>query len=265
MTAYYNDINKHRAAWLGNLSTGGAIAPGVVTTKDVWDIEPQELIGYEQAHFFAGIGAWSHALRLAGWADSQRVWTGSCPCQPFSESGKGKGFADERHLWPAWFYLIEAHRPPVIFGEQVASPAGIEWLDLVQGDMEACDYTFWAVVLAAGGAGAPHQRERIFWVAYSDHYLGWPAKPSRNVRNRAHAGWAQGAGDAAPCGQPVLPQPWADCEWLYFTDGRRRAVERGAFPLVDGSAANMAAASAYGDAIVAPLAAQFIRTFMELC
>jgi hypothetical protein len=54
---------------------------------------------------------WSYALRLAGWPDDRPVWTGSCPCGPFSVAGKKLGFADPRHLWPEWFRLIGECRP----------------------------------------------------------------------------------------------------------------------------------------------------------
>ena len=50
------------------------------------------------------------ALRLAGWPDDRPVWTGSCPCQPFSAAGEGKAADDERHLWPDWFPLIAERR-----------------------------------------------------------------------------------------------------------------------------------------------------------
>ena len=145
--------------------TPGHIAPGTVSAKSILDLEGRELAGFRQAHFFAGIGVWSAALRAAGWPDSRRVWTGSCPCQPFSAAGKGAGFADERHLWPAWFWLIEQHRPDVIFGEQVEGPAGRAWLDLVFADLEGVGYACGAVVFPAAGVGAPHLRHRLYWVA----------------------------------------------------------------------------------------------------
>ena len=121
--------------------------------------------GYTQCHFFAGIGIWSYALRLAGWPDDREVWTGSCPCQPFSAAGKGEAFDDERHLWPEFFRLIEARRPVVCFGEQVASIDGLAWLDLVQSDLDHAGYTCGAVDLCAAGFGAPHRRQRLYWVA----------------------------------------------------------------------------------------------------
>jgi DNA (cytosine-5)-methyltransferase 1 len=136
VTAYYNEFDSYDAEWLRNLIKAGAIAPGDVDERDIKDVMPGELMGYTQCHFFAGIGGWPRALRLAGWPDDRPVWTGSCPCQSFSAAGRGKGFADERHLWPYWFHLIRVCRPSTIFGEQVASKLALSWLDLVQDDLE---------------------------------------------------------------------------------------------------------------------------------
>jgi DNA (cytosine-5)-methyltransferase 1 len=165
MTAYYNEIDPYAAQWLRNLIAAGHIAQGEVDERSIEDIKPDDLMGYTQCHFFAGIGVWSHALRLAGWPDDRPVWTGSCPCQPFSSAGKGAGFADERHLWPAFFHLISQCRPPVVFGEQVASKDGLAWLDLVQADLEGAGYASGAADLCAAGIGAPHIRQRLYWVA----------------------------------------------------------------------------------------------------
>jgi DNA (cytosine-5)-methyltransferase 1 len=165
MVAYYNEIDPYAAAWLRNLIAADLIAPGDVDERSVVDVRPDELRGYRQCHFFAGIGVWSYALRLAGWPDDREVWTGSCPCQPFSAAGKRAGFADERHLWPAWAALIAERRPGAIFGEQVAGRDGFTWLDAVRADLETCAYAVGAVVLPAASVGAPHGRHRIFFVA----------------------------------------------------------------------------------------------------
>ena len=165
--SYYNENDPKAAAWLRELIKGGHIAAGDVDERSIEDVAPSDLLGYTQCHFFAGIGGWSYALRLDGWSDERPVWTGSCPCQPFSQAGKGKGTADERHLWPAWFYLVEQLKPPKIFGEQVASPAGLAWLDLVSTDLEGADYAVGTADLCAAGVGAPHIRQRLFWVAES--------------------------------------------------------------------------------------------------
>ncbi|EEX0000016.1 DNA cytosine methyltransferase [Salmonella enterica] len=163
--AYYNEIDPFAAQWLRNLISGGHIAPGEVDERSIEDVTPDELRGFTQCHFFAGIGVWSHSLRLAGWPDDKPVWTGSCPCQPFSAAGKGDGFADERHLWPAFFHLISECRPQHVFGEQVASGNANTSFDLVQADMEGMDYAFGIVPFTSAGIGAPHIRERAYWVA----------------------------------------------------------------------------------------------------
>lgn len=165
--AYYNEIDPFAAQWLRNLIAGGHIAPGEVDERSIEDVTPDDLRGFTQCHFFAGIGVWSHSLRLAGWPDDKPVWTGSCPCQPFSAAGKGDGFADERHLWPHFFHLISERRPQHVFGEQVASGNANTWFDLVQADLEGMEYAFGLVPFAAAGVGAPHIRERAYWVAHA--------------------------------------------------------------------------------------------------
>ena len=165
MTAYYNEIDPFTAQWLRNLIGDGHIAPGEVDERSIDDVQPSDLHGFTQCHFFAGIGVWSYALRSAGWPDTQPVWTGSCPCQPFSVAGRRLGTADKRHLWPTWFRLIRECRPEQLFGEQVAGPAALAWFDAVSADLEDTGYAVGAADLCAAGVGAPHIRQRLYWTA----------------------------------------------------------------------------------------------------
>jgi len=193
MTAYYNEIDPHAAQWLRNLIAEGLIAPGDVDERSIEDVRPDELAGYTQCHFFAGIGGWSYALRLAGWPDDRPVWTGSCPCQPFSAAGKGRGVDDERHLWPAFRWLIDQCRPPAVFGEQVASRLGRDWLAGVRADLEALGYGVGAADLCAAGVGAPHIRQRLWWVADSNgRQRDGLTAGERREHDGAQAGWQQG-------------------------------------------------------------------------
>ncbi|HHA1199889.1 TPA: DNA cytosine methyltransferase, partial [Enterobacter kobei] len=238
---------------------------------------PDDLRGFTQCHFFAGIGVWSHSLRLAGWPDDKPVWTGSCPCQPFSAAGKGDGFADERHLWPHFFHLISERRPQHVFGEQVASGNANTWFDLVQADLEGMGYAFGLVPFTSASIGAPHIRERAYWVAESiseqrqkllpglekgnSEEGGWPpAKPSglcsaggmgdTNLTrleglggNDSAAGWKGETGSATPPGVHMRALEvngfWRDADWLFCRDGKWRPVEPGTFPLVNGAAARL--------------------------
>ena len=162
---YYNEFDPQAAQWLRNLIAAGLIPAGDVDERSIEDVIPNELRGYTQCHFFAGIAGWSLALDLAGWPRDRPVWTGSCPCQPFSAAGKGDGFKDERHLWPAFQHLIAQCRPSIVFGEQVASKATDAWVDLVHADLENMGYAFGCIPFSAASIGAPHIRDRNYWVA----------------------------------------------------------------------------------------------------
>jgi hypothetical protein len=167
MRAYYNEIDGYAAQWLRNLIEQDLIADGDVDTRSIVDVTPNDVKGYTQCHFFAGLGGWSGALRRSGiWPDHRPVWTGSCPCQPFSVAGKQGGFADERHLWSHFRYLIAQCRPATVLGEQVAAAA--DWVRLVRGDLEAMDYAVGIVPVEAASAGAYHLRDRLWFVAHDE-------------------------------------------------------------------------------------------------
>ncbi|RRO03825.1 DNA cytosine methyltransferase [Pectobacterium aquaticum] len=300
ISAYYNEIDPFAAQWLRNLIAGGHIAPGDVDERSIEDVAPDELRNYTQCHFFAGIGVWSYALRRAGWPDDKPVWTGSCPCQPFSAAGKGDGFADERHLWPAFFHLIEQCKPPIVFGEQVASKAIDAWIDLVQADLEALGYAFASTPFPSAGVGAPHLRDRNFWVANSSVQRlqrgfrcgaattkGEPCGHCSECGNsmslgdaevvplRAHDGQQRQSGEKQGAARghgfsrnqsvaSAVNGIWRDADWLLCRDGKWRPVEPGSFPLADGVTNRVGRLRAYGNAINAEAAKTFIETFSEL-
>ncbi len=165
MANYYNEFDPYAADWLRSLIANGQIPAGDIDERSIKEVQPDDLRGYTQCHFFAGIGGWSYALRLAGWSEDRPVWSGSPPCQPFSSAGKRKGKQDDRHLWPEFYRLIRECRPPVVFGEQVSSKDGLAWFDDVQADMQMAGYACAAQDICGASIGAPHIRQRLWIVA----------------------------------------------------------------------------------------------------
>lgn len=296
MPSYYNEIDPYAAQWLRNLIKADLISPGDVDERSIEQVSASDLAGYHQCHFFAGIGVWSHALRQAGWSDRRQVWTGSCPCQPFSVAGRRGGATDARHLWPAWFKLIKQCNPSAIFGEQVASGDGLTWLDFVQADLEGEDYSVGAADLCASGVGAPHIRQRLYFVAESvgkrrdrEHALlrqGNAREGATAVPEVAGSGSASVLGDAGRAGSQVGSEPddgrrtlrierpaaaqagvvsgaWADADLIWCRDGKYRPVGSGSFPMVNGASSRVGRLRAYGNAIVAPVAVEMIRAYMS--
>ena len=151
----------------------GAIPYGTIDDRSIEDVRSDDVMGHRQCHFFAGIGGWAEALRLAGIPKEAPLWTGSCPCQPLSSAGEQKGHEDERHLWPSFFGLIAQCRPAICFGEQVGGRMGQEWLAAVRADLEGIGYAVGAADLPATGVGAWHERRRLYWFALDSSSKGW--------------------------------------------------------------------------------------------
>ena len=215
---WLNENNPYAAQWLRNLIAKGHLPDGKVDARSILDLRPSDA-GARQCHFFAGIGGWPLALDLAGWPRDREVWTASLPCQPLSLAGKREGAEDDRHLWPVFYRFVRERRPAVIFGEQVASKDGREWLAAVRADLEAIGYAVGAACLPACSVGAPHRRYRLFWVAHRcdegrEGRLSGRANPVRQAvdRHARHGGAAGGLGDA-------------DSERRRSSDGPREAGE----------------------------------------
>ena len=282
---YYNEIDAKAAAWTRELMKKGLITEGEVDERSIEDVLPADVAGFDRCHFFSGIAGWDYALNQAGYQQWDRiVWTGSCPCQSFSQAGQRKGFTDERHLWSAWFWLIQQCRPDVIFGEQVAGKDGRAWLDLVQSDLEAESYAVGAVGLCAAGFGAPHIRERFFFVADTDSQrcrgirdmqgLGTGFSDSGELGDTDGKGLqGRGLSETNPgrdgsnkqrVGTPGFVNGfWKDAEWIYCRDGKYRPTKSSIFPLASGVPARVGRLRGYGNAINTQVAIEFIRAYME--
>jgi DNA (cytosine-5)-methyltransferase 1 len=266
---YYNEIEPYPAEWLRNLIRDGLIPPGDVDERDIREIKGSDLKGYTQCHFFAGLGGWAYALELAGWPATEPVWTGSCPCQPFSVSGKRLGSQDERHLWPDFRNLIEVCRPATVFGEQVASADGRVWLSGVRADLEELGYGVGAADMCAAGIGAPHIRQRLWWVADGSgggrggkHRRGPGREPPDGMGDTIRPGSQGRSGDSGEYADQRTP--WATGESIPCLDGKSRRIEPGILPLAHGVPARVGKIRAYGNAIVPQVAAEFIAAFMEI-
>lgn len=160
----YTDMDPFCCSWLEELIKAGCLPKGDVLCADMTEINPESVRKYAQRHWCCGIGGWPYALKLAGWPEDRPIDTASLPCQPFSVAGKQKGFADERHLWPSFRRTVSILRPATLVGEQVPQAVQLGWLDGVFDDLEELGYACGAVVLPACSLGAPHIRQRLFWV-----------------------------------------------------------------------------------------------------
>ena len=95
---------------------------------------------------------------------------GGFPCQPFSQAGKRKGRSDERNLWPEIRRILGKMHPRWFVGENVPGLLSVDAGRVFGGiiaDLDALGYDVAWAVYGAHEIGAPHRRDRLFFVAYS--------------------------------------------------------------------------------------------------
>ncbi len=288
--------------------TSGGVAPipsGWVDTRSITELQPEDIPDSGQCHFFAGIGGWGLAFRLAGIPDDAHAWSASLPCQPFSIAGQRRGIEDDRHLFPVFYELVRVKRPPIILGEQVASADGLEWLAGVHTAMENAGYLFASADLSAASVGAPHVRQRLYWGAWlpdsnlprltdrqsqprTEHLdnfhapNGLPDSGDLGLRSRgSHRGerciqenlnrsdaesYTEWDGWEFRTGQDGRPDGDAwGNHFQAWADGTTRRTEPGLLPLAHGFPERVGLIRGFGNAIVPQVAKVFIEEFWDAC
>ena len=276
---YYNDNDQYACLVLQNLQDLGLIPRGKIDDRDIQKVEAADLDKFSQCHFFGGIAGWSEALQIAGYSDISGIWTGSCPCQPFSGINKSRNrTTDTRHVWPELYRLIEQCKPPIVFGEQVAGKDAMAWLCGVRNDLEKSGYAVGAAHLCASTVGAPHLRPRLYWGAIlADAY----SKDDRICQARSIAAEYKSKNNneiydnVAGYKRSDVPYRLAGlCEngrWNEYCihksmyDGQWRRTKPGTCVLANGISRRMdhGGQKLFGNAIVPPLGAFFIQSFFE--
>lgn len=265
---YYSEWDPKIAEWLKNLISEKLIPNGHVDTRSITEVTPSDLQGFTQCHFFCGVSGWSLALQLAGWSPNRPVWTGSCPCQPYSNAGKGLGDADARNLWPVFFRLIQKCRPEHVFGEQIEAAIGKGWLDGISTDLEGEGYACGATVLGSHSVNSPTLRKRLYWVGRSN--LSGLEGHRELGEQQDTEGWEGEDGYASEAGF------WDDFQTVEYQPGNRRRIKCGidllvnglSFKLADGrsrtDASRKTLLHGFGNAINPYVAAEFIKAYMEV-
>ena len=191
MGAYYNENDPAAAEWLRELISRGLIADGEVDERSILDVTPGDVAGFDQAHFFAGIGGWSLALRRAGWPDDRPVWTGSAPCFtagtlittlrgfiPIEEVIVGDDVLTHKHRW----------KPVVAVGDNVKDTAVLKGQGHF-GITTTANHPFLSITRSIQSTkvnGVPvrkHTVSRESWTAASDMPGKWWAMPDRYPKN----------------------------------------------------------------------------------
>jgi len=268
MKVYYNEIDPDVCLWLKQLIEDKLIPDGDIDTRSIKEVTGNDIKSYKHCHFFSGIAGWALALNIANWPIDREVWTGSCPCQPYSIAGQKKGNEDGRNLWPEMHRLIKERKPSVVIGEQVASKDGRLWLSGVFSDLEVLAYNRAGADLCGASIGSPHIRQRLYWLAHSQYNGCNTSKEAttiqdcnqsnRRVHRRGSCGMddsiEQGlegyAGDGSvvdkqrrisqdEIGSITKTSVWSDFGTVYCRDGRRRRIKSGLAPVVNGVSERM--------------------------
>lgn len=130
------------------------------------------------------------AKQYRGIAD---VVTAGFPCQPYSAAGRQRGSDDPKDMWPATREVIREVRPSFALLENVPRLISLGYLGRVLGDLAEMGFDARWGCLSAAEQGAPHVRERLWILAYTDSAQregrGVPSGIQAQHSNLGISGW----------------------------------------------------------------------------
>jgi len=148
-----------------------------------WQVEWDEYCQHVLAKHWPDVPRYGDITGV-DWAGVERVdlLAGGFPCQPVSSAGRKLAQADERWLWPEFLRAVRALRPAVVLVENVTNllgaNAGTAFGDIL-GDLAESGYDAEWDCIPAATVGAPHERDRVFLLAYAECSERWPVGDSR--------------------------------------------------------------------------------------
>ena len=170
---------------------------------------------------------------LAWWLNEDRprvdVVAGGYPCQPESAAGRGLSIEDARWLWPEMARIVHALRPRWVIGENVGGHR-TRGLRFVLRDLERLGYTATPGTVRACEVGAPHARERLFTLAYTNRIGGRPGLRQEDTWEQAARVAFTHAGDSV--GWPAEPPFSRMADGLPHRMDRRRGLGNAVVPAV---------------------------------
>jgi DNA (cytosine-5)-methyltransferase 1 len=148
-----------------------------------WDPYAQKVL----AKNFPGVPIHGNIKTYKGRKHAADVICGGFPCQPFSAAGKRKGTNDDRYLWPEMLRVIREVQPTWVVGENVSGIVSMDGgavLEKICTDLESEGYAVQAFLIPAISKGAPHRRERIWIIGYSEQNGRYAAEVKRSIAEK---------------------------------------------------------------------------------
>lgn len=172
------------------------------------------------------------------------VVTAGFPCQPYSVAGKGKGESDERNLWPDTIRIIREVGPGIALLENVPGLVRFDYFGEILGDLGEAGYDVEWDVVSAAECGAPHERKRLWILAYTECVSRIQVNDVNRSNERKYIGsWASDATRSIVC-----------------VDGVERRFPDGLGGMADGVASRVDRLKAIGNGQVSIVAAiAFLR------
>lgn len=131
-------------------------------------------------------------IKNINWNEIEKidVLTAGYPCQPFSQAGERKGLNDERHIFPYILEAISILKPRWVILENVRGHLSLGLKEVLAGLTSVGYDAKWQIVRASD-VGAPHQRARLFIIAYPNRLNRGVSPSTENVANTFDDGCTQ--------------------------------------------------------------------------